>query len=343
MSGDVVLLVAALLKKVADGPLNSEIADMIETLREASPSASIGRDIEQLHRHLNAVAQVIRESRVIERGLNLLNETTHDLSSTLTLQDLLRTIVSRARSLVGANVAYLTQINEDHSIMRTVAAEGFISPATWEYSSSVGVGAVSLIANSKSVFDTQDYLGDHRFRRSEAFDRAFKAEGIVSLSGFPILSENKLLGILFIADRYHRKLSGREMSILGSFALHAGVAMRNAHAFTMLSEALAEAERNRVALIDHIHRGDVSAAAHDEITSLLAKGTEWPLFIRGMANQIDGAIFLYDETFSVRERFASATYRGQLGADLTDGKIEFVGPNQRRFPIAPQRTVGRHA
>ena len=88
--------------------------------------------------------------------------------------------------------------------------------------------------------------------------------------------------------------------------------MRNARAFTMLSEALAEAERNRVALIDHIHRVDVSAAAHDEMTSLLAKGTEWPLFIQGMADQINGAIILYDESFSVRERFTSVAYRGRL-------------------------------
>ncbi|MGC1354446.1 MAG: hypothetical protein WA851_01400 [Xanthobacteraceae bacterium] len=81
-------------------------------------------------------------------------------------------------------------------------------------------------------------------------------------------------GVLFVADRYRRKLSEREISIMGSFALYAGVAMRNAHAFTRLSEALAEAERNRTALVDHIHRVDVSAAAHDEMTSLLAKGTE---------------------------------------------------------------------
>ena len=228
--GNVVPILATLLEKIALGASNSQIAEMVEMLR-ALAAASAGTDIERLHRHLNAVVDVIRESRVTERGLNLLNETTHDLSSTLTLQDLLRTIVSRARSLVGANVAYLTQISEDHGIMQTVAAEGFISPATWEFSSGVGVGAVSLIANSHSVFDTQDYLGDKRFRHSGAFDRAFEAERIVSLAGFPILSENKLLGILFIADRYSRKLSGREMSILGSFALNAGVAMRNANAF----------------------------------------------------------------------------------------------------------------
>ena len=322
MSGNVLPIIATILEKTALGAHDSEIAELIGMVRDASPSTSMGHDIERLHLHLNAVAQVIRESRVTERGLNLLNETTHDLASTLALQDLLRTIVSRARSLVGANVAYLTRLNEDQTIMRTVAAEGMISPATWELSANIGVGAVSLIVSSKSFFDTQDYLGDQRFRHTDSFDRAFKAESIVSLAGFPILSEDKLQGILFIADRYHRKLSGREISVLGSFALHAGVAMRNAHAFTMLSEALAEAERNRVALIDYIHRVDVSAAAHDEMTSLLAKGTEWPLFIQGMADQINGAIILYDESFSVRERFASAAYRGQLAADLKDGKID---------------------
>ena len=141
-----------------------------------------------------------------------------------------------------------------------------------------------------------------------------RAESIVSLAGFPILANNKLQGILFVADRYGRKLSGREISVLGSFALHAGVAMRNAHAFAMLSEALAEAERSRTELIDHIQRVDASAAVHDEMTSLLAKGTEWPLFIQRMADQIDGVIILYDESLSVKGRFTSLSLSRPAGA-----------------------------
>ncbi len=292
MSGNVIAIIATILEKIALGAHESEIAETVEMVRNGSPSASVGQDVERLHLQLNTVAQVIRDRGVSERGLSLLIDTTHDLSSTLALQALRRTIVSRARSLVGANVAYMTVLDEDHSILRTVAAEGHISPATSTMIARVGYGAVSLIVSSKSFFDTQDYLGDQRFRHSDALDQVFKAESMVSLAGFPILSENKLQGILFVADRYPRKLSGREISILGSFALHAGVAMRNAHAFAMPSEALAEAERNRVALIDHIHRVDVSAAAHDEMTSLLAQGTEWPVFIQRMADQIHGAILL---------------------------------------------------
>ena len=337
MSQSVLSIFASVLENAVQGAQDSEIAEMIEMARNAAPSFSIAQDIERLHLHLNTVAQGARDRGVSERGLSLLIDTTHDLSSTLALQDLLRTIVNRARSLVAANVAYLTMLDEDHRILRTVTAEGHINAATSEMKTRVGFGAVSLTINSKTFFDTQDYLHDQRFRHSEALDRVFKAEGIVSLAGFPILSEDKLQGVLFVADRYRRKLSEREISILGSFALHAGVAMRNARAFTKLSEALAEAERNRNALIDHIHRVDVSAAAHDEMTSLLAKGTEWPLFIQRMADQIDGAIILYDDALSVRGRYTSASFGGELAA-VKDGNIQ---PPKLRSAISQSRRNGR--
>jgi len=329
-------LLASALEKAALGVHDAEIAELIATVRTMSASSSPA-DVERLQRNLNVVAQVIRDCGVSERGLNLLIDTTHDLSSTLALQDLLRTIVSRARSLVSANVAYLTMLDQDHRILRTVTAEGHVNRATSEMKTRIGYGAVSQAINSKAFFDTQDYLNDQRFRHSEALDRVFKAEGIVSLAGFPILSENELQGVLFVADRYRRKLSEKEISILGSFAVHAGVAMRNAQAFKRLSEALAEAERNRTALIDHIQRVDVSAAAHDEMTSLLAKGTEWPLFIQRMADQIDGAIILYDDSLAVKGRFASASYDGQL-PNLKDGEIS---PAMLEDAVSQSRRSGR--
>ena len=322
VTGNVLPIIATILEKTARGARDSEIAELVEMVREASPSASIGHDIERLHLHLNAVAQVIRESQVTERGLTLLNETTHDLASTLALQDLLRTIVSRARSLVGANVAYLTRLNEDHTIMRTVAAEGLISPGTWELSASIGIGLVSLIVTSKSFFDTQDYLGDTRFRHSSELDRTFENESIVSLAGFPILNDGEVHGFLFVADRFARRLSGRQISVLGSFALHAGVAMRNANLFSRLSAALKEADHTRAALIDHIKRVEASAAAHDEMTTLLAAGAGLPQFLQRLALQIGGAVLLYDASMRIRDEHASSEYHGRLADDLRKGAID---------------------
>ncbi|MDP3960214.1 MAG: helix-turn-helix domain-containing protein [Pseudorhodobacter sp.] len=295
---------------------------MTAALREALDAPS--EAMESLQRQLDGLAKSVRDAGLTERALNLLIDTTHDLSSTLSLQDLLRTVVSRAHSLVAANIAWLTMLDEEDNVFRTVAAEGHLSPATAEMTSGFEYGAVSLVMKTKSFFDTQDYLADQRFQHTPDLDRVFQAEKIMSLVGFPILFEGRVQGLLFIADRYGRKLSGREISVLGSFALHAGVAMRNARAFSMLSDALAEAERNRAALIDHIQRVETSATMHDEMTSLLARGADLPVFMQRMANQIDGAILLLDAAQTVREEFASAAYQGHLAGEIREGRIDAV-------------------
>jgi hypothetical protein len=310
------------LEKVALGARDADIDGLVDRVRDLAMTEDMARFSEGFQHQLNAIREVIRSNALSERGLSLLIETTHDLSSTLALHDLLKTIVRRARSLVGANIAWVTILDDESGLFRTVTAEGNLAPATAEMTSRVEFGAVSLIMNSKSFFDTQDYLNDDRFQHSAELDRIFRLENIVSLAGFPILSEDKVQGFLFVADRYSRRLSGRELSVLGSFALHAGVAMRNANAFKLLSEALGEAQRNRNALIDHIQRVEASAEAHDEMTSLLASGAELGLFLKRMANQIDGAVFLVDDGLTIREEFIASAYRGELAGEIKGDQFD---------------------
>ncbi len=59
--------------------------------------------------------------------------------------------------------------------------------------------------------------------------------------------------------------------------------MRNARNFAQLTQALAAAEQSRCSLEDHISRVEVSAHAHDQMMSLLAKGADLALFLRRMA------------------------------------------------------------
>ncbi|WP_374385102.1 helix-turn-helix domain-containing protein [Dongia sp.] len=322
MSIDDLAAALAVLEKVALASPDAEVDTALDQMRTSLRGAEGDELFEGFQGHVNAIRRIISGHALTERGLNLLIETTHDLSSTLTVQDLLQTIVTRARSLVGANIAWVTIQDEESGLFRTVTAEGHLSPTTALMTSRVEYGAVSLILKSKSFFETQDYLHDQRFRHLPELDRVFETENIVSLTGLPILSEGKVLGFLFVADRYSRKLSGREISVLGSFALHAGVAMRNANLFIMLKEALGEAERNRSALIEHIQRVENSAAAHDEMTHLLASGAELDSFLKKMAGQVGGAVFLCDKQLAIREEFASAAYGGSLAADLKSGKID---------------------
>jgi len=321
MARDFLTAAAEVADKLAQAAPEAELRAALEAAAGAGEAGERLEDFRAFEQGIEAAARTLRDSAMAEKGLSLLIDTTHDLSGRLELSDLFATIVTRARSLVGANLAWVTVI-DDAGMFRTVNAEGYFSPSLAGMRAHTEYGAVSLIMKSKSYFATQDYLGDTRFRHMPELDRIFQAENIISLAGFPMLANGEVHGFLFVADRYARKLSGREMSVLGSFALHAGVATRNANAFRQLSEALAEAQRNRTALIEHIERVEASAAMHDEMTSLLASGADLPQFLKRMASQIGGAVFLYDEEMRVREEFRAPAYRGALANELAAGRMD---------------------
>jgi hypothetical protein len=302
----------------SEGDIDAELAPIAALTAANGGAAEFGA----FRQSVVEIARTLRDNATAEKGLTLLIDTTHDLSSRLNLSDLFATIVTRARNLVGANLAWVTVLDDESGMFRTVTAEGYLSESLAGMRAHTEYGAVSLIMKSKSYFATQDYLGDKRFRHMPELDRIFQTENIISLAGFPMLADGEVHGFLFIADRYSRKLSGREMSILGSFALHAAVATRNANAFGQLSEALDEAERTRRALIDHIQRVDASAAAHDEMTSLLASGAQLQQFLQGMASQIAGAIFLFDENFKISEEFIAGAYQGQCAHEFRAGRFD---------------------
>lgn len=333
-------LTAELLDRLASGADDEEIDRHLAALRESAATAEDPVAVGRLHAQLSMLVHQPLETGLTERGLSLLIETTHDLSGTLSLQELLRKIVSRARGLVSANVAWLTMLDEEQGIFVTLTTEGNLLAQTAEMTSEKNRGAVSVVMATKSYFATQDYLNDTRFAHSPDLDRKFRDEKIVSLAGFPILADDRVQGLLFVADRYSRQYSGRELSVLGSFAVHAGVAMRNARSFARLSEALAETERNRRSLEEHIQRVEASAQTHDVMMSLLAQGADLMTFMQRMAGLIDGGILYLDSALTIREEVAAETYDGSLMAELHSGAIDRAAILSA---IAQSRKTGRSA
>lgn len=259
--------------------------------------------------HINPAVEA---SGPVEQALNLLIETAHDLSRTLSLQELMGKIVTRARQLVGANIAWVTTLDEATQLFSNLATEGHLSPGTARMTARTNRGVVSVVMETKTFFATRDYLGDSRFNHSPDLDAQFRAERIVSLAGFPILADGKVQGLLFVADRFARDYTGREISILGSFALHAGIAIRNAATFARLSEALADAQTSRAALEAHIQRVERSAEVHDEMMAMLAQGAGLTNFLTRMAAVVDGAIQLRDPALGLKQEIRAPDYDGAM-------------------------------
>ena len=337
MTNSIASLTSSVLEQITRGATEAELQPLLLKLGQDAGDPEVAQ---KLHAQLASLMKQPSGSALTERGLNLLIDTTHDLSRTLSLQDLLRKIVSRARNLVSANIAWLTMLDEEKQVFRNFAIEGNLSPGTAHMSSSVDRGVVSLIAETRSFFVTKDYLGDDRFRHSRDLDRRFEDESIKSLAGFPILADDKVQGLLFVADRYGRDYSGREISVLGSFAQHAGVAMRNARIFSRLSEALEETERNRSSLEEHIQRVEASAQAHDDMMSLLARGADLMTFMQRMAGNIGGSIQYLDSNLAIREEFTAPGFNGTLNKDIRAGRIDQA---KMLSAIARSRENGRSA
>src|SRR5690606_19552397 len=131
---------------------------------------------------------------------------------------------------------------------------------------------VSVVVSTRLPFTTPDYLHDTRFQHDASLDATFRDEGIAAVAGVPMLWEGEVIGLLFVADRYHRAHTAQNISILSTLATHAAVAVKNAVAFEQERAALASAETARLELERHARSVQRAAEAHEQLTSLLARG-----------------------------------------------------------------------
>src|SRR5262245_56231322 len=97
-----------------------------------------------------------------EHGLLAVIESAQDLSSRLNLQGLLRAIVSRARNLLGSDVAWLSIYDAQAAEFRVLVADGALSQKTSAMVARRDRGVVSIVMSTRLPFTTPHYLHDRR-------------------------------------------------------------------------------------------------------------------------------------------------------------------------------------
>ena len=123
------------------------------------------------------------------------------------------------------------------------------------------------MAAEKRPHSSTTYATDQRFLHSGRIDHGVLAEHIESLLGVPLLADDEVIGVLFVADRYARTYAPQQIALLDSLAAFAAVAMENARLFEESREAL-ERERRANAEIQS------AAEVHERLSTLLASGGE---------------------------------------------------------------------
>jgi sugar diacid utilization regulator len=309
---DVEDIVADLISLLHRNAAADEIAQRLvqaEALPDALPQKS--RTIE-LVRMTMAVRNRLELQQQSERGMLAVIESAKDLSSHLDLNGLLHAIVTRARHLLGAQLTWLTAYESDRDEFRALVTEGATAVGTTHMTAGRNLGVAGLVMSTRLPFSTPDYLHDDRFPHDPVLDDTFRREGIEALVGVPLLRGDKVIGLLFVADRYPRTYTAANISILSTLATHAAVAINNATAFEQAGAALQRADLARAELQHHVRNVQDAAEAHEQLTSLLAKGATLGTLCQSVAQLLGGAVLVLDEASQVIGRGKAPGYGGTL-------------------------------
>ncbi|KAA2261169.1 GAF domain-containing protein [Solihabitans fulvus] len=295
----------------------------------ASAAGAAGADARDLAEIDAATALALRIRRTLtahrrrEAELTALFDTAGDLAGLRDPDAVLRSIVHRARMLLGVAVAYLSLNDETEGDTYMRVTDGSTSALFQQLRLGMGEGLGGLVAQTARPYSSADYLTDPRFRHTGPIDTAVLDEGLVGILGVPLTLGNRVIGVLYAADRSPREFSPDEVALLASLADHAAIAIDTAHLLEETRRALLE--RNAATETIRAHNDAMRRAeeAHDRLTDLVLRGGDVPEVAAAVAQVLGGGILVHDNE----------------GAELASSGCESVVPPAEA--VAASRATGR--
>ncbi|WP_024876158.1 helix-turn-helix domain-containing protein [Saccharomonospora piscinae] len=311
----------------ADDPAARRLLELLSSGASSEELARVPADGATMRLALHIRRTLDAHSRR-EAELTALFDTASDLARLRDLDAVLRSIVRRARMLLGADVSYLTlnDHSDDGSTYMRVT-DGSASAVFQQLRLGVGEGLGGLVAQTARPYATRDYPRDSRFDHTGAIDGAVNDEGLVAILGVPLSLGERVIGVLFASERRPRSFSPDEVALLSSFADHAAIAIDNARLIEESTAALAELGAANETIKAH-HEGLARAQdAHDRLTEVVLGGADVAGVAAAVAAMLGGGIVVRD---------AEGRELGRSGAGR-------VGPEQAVLSRAlrASRTAGK--
>ncbi|PWU47952.1 hypothetical protein DLJ46_13195 [Micromonospora globispora] len=224
------------------------------------------------------VSERLAERDRRERELTALYETAGDLSSLRDVEEVLQAIVARARGLLGTEAAYLMLIDEQRGDTYVRVTDGIHTEAFKTARLAMGAGLGGLVAQTREPYATPDYRHDKRFVHT--VDEVVDGEGLIAVLGVPLLLREKVIGVLFAANRRERPFADAEVALLISLATHAAIAIETASLFADVRA--------------HSDLMERAANVHERLTTVAAQGGQLPEVAAVVAEVLGAGVFVAD-------------------------------------------------
>ncbi|MEV5718294.1 GAF domain-containing protein [Amycolatopsis mediterranei] len=277
-----------LLDLLASGASSEQLAHVVVTARaegtlDPADLAALASAGELALR----IRETLAEHRRREARLTALFETASELAALSDPDTVLRSIVRRARALLGVDVSYLSLNNEAEGKTYIRVSDGSVSAEFQQIVLGMGEGLGGLVAQTARPYATSDYFNDDRFKHTRPIDSGVEDEGLTAILGVPLAIGPKVLGVLFASDRAAREFSADEVALLSSLADHAAIALDSANLLDQTRRAVAELNEANATM-------ERAEDAHDRLTDLVLRGGDLPDVADAVAAVLHGELTVYD-------------------------------------------------
>jgi sugar diacid utilization regulator len=251
-----------------------------------------------------------------ERELSSLYQTARSLTALGEVDEVLRSIVRHAHELIGCDFVYLSLLDaEGYLTLR--ASAGTISP---EFSSArvpPGAGLGGRVIESAAPFWVSNYREARALPHDSAFDLLVPREGLTALLGVPLMAGERVIGVLFAADRTERPFEKDEVALFSAFADHAAVALDNARLYEesrVSLQRLKDAYRTIEAQVATVER---AAAVHEALTHVVLTGGGPGDIAQLLVEHLQGTVAVQDRDDKVLAIRCAQGQDQDAGQDLT--------------------------
>ena len=231
-----------------------------------------------------------------ERELSQLFISAQELAESEDRSNTLSRLTARVRELLQCDVSYLSEFNEGTGSLDVLFSSGVFTTQFKRLHVPPGVGLASEIAHTRKPAAAPHYQ-DYTDRPHDAdIDEAISNEGIVSLAGVPLLTEDSVIGVLFVGSRRERLFETYEIAVLSALAHLASLAIQKSDALDRSETAQREALAMTAQLTAQIASRDKANTVHEALIHAALEGGGTQSVIETLAQQIRAHTALFSHT-----------------------------------------------
>jgi PAS domain S-box-containing protein len=186
---------------------------MSEANRELKPSPAHTRYSKQ---------QLLARSRDLSALLAIAEVATQSLD----IEQILNDTLDKSIEILGFDVGFIRTLDRENKSMLVRVARGLRSP---EFLAGVAPIGTERRNVSTIVFESKEPYVCTDIRENPIYkNRSMEREGVISTAAAPVISKNRVLGIMVVGSRRLHKFLKREINLLMAFGSQLGVALENA-------------------------------------------------------------------------------------------------------------------